>query len=79
VINATLRPLYSPEREPLQVLQKAGWVRGPVWKGAENLASTGIRSPDLPVLSDKENWKPREKRIATNRQKERRVERKSKI
>jgi len=25
------------------------WAAGPVWTGAENLASTGIRSPDRPA------------------------------
>ena len=30
-----------------------GWGGpGPVWTGAENLASTGIRSPDLPARSE---------------------------
>jgi hypothetical protein len=28
-----------------------GWAPGPVWKGAENLTPTGIRSPDRPYLS----------------------------
>jgi hypothetical protein len=28
-----------------------GWATGPVWIGAENLAYTGIRSPDLPTRS----------------------------
>jgi hypothetical protein len=32
-------------------VQEAGWVPGLVWTGAENLASTGIRSPDLPACS----------------------------
>jgi hypothetical protein len=30
-------------------LQEAGWARGPVLTGAEEVASTGIRSPDRPV------------------------------
>jgi len=30
-------------------VQEAGWAPGPVWTGAENLASTGIRSPDRPA------------------------------
>jgi len=34
------------ERDPLLIVQEAGWAPGPVWTGAENLASTGIRSPD---------------------------------
>jgi len=25
---------------------EAGWTQGPVWKGAENIALTGIRSPN---------------------------------
>jgi hypothetical protein len=32
-------------------LQEAGWAPGPVWTGAENLAHTGIRSPDSPARS----------------------------
>ena len=32
-------------------MQEAGWVPGPVWTGAENLALTGIRSPDRPARS----------------------------
>jgi len=31
---------------------EAGWTPGPVWTGAENLACTGIRSPDRPTLSE---------------------------
>jgi hypothetical protein len=29
-----------------------GWVPGSVWTGTENLAPTGIRSPDLPARSE---------------------------
>ena len=29
----------------------AGLASGPVWTGAENLAVTGIRSPDRPALT----------------------------
>ena len=46
VINATPRPLYPREREPVHIVQEAGLVAGPVWLGAENFAPTGIRSPD---------------------------------
>jgi hypothetical protein len=34
------------------VVEEAGWAPGPVWIGAENLAPTGIRSPDLPARSE---------------------------
>jgi len=52
VVNATLRPLYSRERAPLPIVQEAGWIPGPVWKGAENLAPTGIRFPESSALSE---------------------------
>jgi len=52
VVNATPRPLFTPEKDPVPILQKAGWAPGPVWKGAENLALTGIRSPDRPGRSE---------------------------
>ena len=40
------------ERGPVPIVQEAGWVPGPVWTGAENLAPTAIRSPDRPPRSD---------------------------
>ena len=43
---STPRPgRFTPRNE-------AGWVPGPVWPGAENLATTGIRSPDPPARGD---------------------------
>ena len=45
MVNATPRPLYSRERDPVPTVQEAGRAPGPVWTGAENLAPTGIRSP----------------------------------
>ena len=42
------RPLFAPGKEPVPIVQEAGWAPGPVWTGAENLAHTGIRSPDRP-------------------------------
>ena len=49
VVNATPRPLYPRERP---IVQEAGWAPGPVCTGVENLAPTGIRSPDLPPRSE---------------------------
>jgi hypothetical protein len=34
-----------PGKDPVPIVQEAGWVSGPVWTGAENLAPAGIRSP----------------------------------
>ena len=45
-----------PRKRPGTHLQEAGWAPGPVWMGADNLASTGIRSSDLPAHSELLYW-----------------------
>jgi len=40
------------ERDPVPTVQEAGWVPGPVWTGAEDLAPTEIRSPDRVARSE---------------------------
>jgi len=45
------QPLFTPGKDPVPIVQEAGWAPGPVWTGAGNLAPTGIRSPDLPTHS----------------------------
>ena len=42
---------FTHGKDRLPIVQEAGWTPGPVWTGAENLASTGIRSPDRPARS----------------------------
>ena len=42
---------FTPEKDPVPILQEAAWAPGPVWTGAENLALTGIRSPELAARS----------------------------
>ena len=43
---------FTPGKDLGPILQEAGWVSKPVWISVENLAPTGIRSPDLPTLSE---------------------------
>ena len=50
-VSVTPRPLYTPGKDKVPVVQEAGWAPGPVWTDAENLATTGIRSPDRPARS----------------------------
>jgi hypothetical protein len=50
-VSVTPRPFSTPGKDPVPVVQEVGWIPGPVWTGAENLASTGIRSPDRPARS----------------------------
>jgi hypothetical protein len=43
---------FEPGKDPVTIVQEAGWSPEPVWRGAENLAPTGIRSPDIPARSE---------------------------
>jgi hypothetical protein len=43
---------FTPAKGPAPIVQEAVWAPGPVWIGAENLAPTGIRSPNLPARSE---------------------------
>jgi hypothetical protein len=40
-----------PWKDSVPIVQEAGWATGPVWTGAENLAPTGIQTPDRPARS----------------------------
>jgi len=51
VVNAT-PGLFNPRKDPVLIIQDAGWAPGPVWTGAENLAPIEIRFPDRPVCSE---------------------------
>jgi hypothetical protein len=51
VVSNTPRPTLPPGKDPVPIVQEAGWAPGPVCTGGENLASTGIRSPDRPARS----------------------------
>jgi len=33
VVSSTPRPQFTPEKEPVPILQEAGWAPGPVWTG----------------------------------------------
>ena len=41
-----------PGKDPVPIVQEAGWAPGPVWTGAGNLVPTGIRSPDRSASSE---------------------------
>jgi len=50
-VSVTFRPLFTPVKDPVPIVQEPGWAPGPFWTDAENLAPTGIRSPGHPVRS----------------------------
>jgi hypothetical protein len=35
---------FTPGNDPVPITQEAGWVQGPVWMCAKNLAPTGIQN-----------------------------------
>ena len=40
---STPRPgRFTPGKDPVHIVEEAGWAPGPVWTGAENLAPTGF-------------------------------------
>jgi hypothetical protein len=43
---------FTPGKDPVSIVQEAGWASGPIWTGTENLAPTGIRFTDRPVRSE---------------------------
>jgi hypothetical protein len=51
VVSVTPQPLFTPGKDPVPIVQEAGWAPGLVWTGAENLAPTRIWSPDRPAHS----------------------------
>jgi hypothetical protein len=40
---------FTPGKNPVPIVQEAGWAPGPVWTGAKNRTPIGIRSPDRPA------------------------------
>ena len=43
---------FTPGKDPVPIVQEAGWAPGPVWTSTENLSPTGIQSPDRPARSE---------------------------
>jgi len=52
VVDVKSQPLYPTGKDPVPTVQEAGWSPESVWTGAENLALTGIRSPNRPARSE---------------------------
>ena len=50
VVSSTPQPHFTPGKDPVPILQEAGWVPGPVWTdGKSRLHRDSI--PDRPVRS----------------------------
>ena len=51
VVSSTPRPHFTSGKDPVTILQEAGWAAGPVWTGAENRSRTV-----QPVVSRYTDW-----------------------
>jgi hypothetical protein len=60
-ISVTPRPLFTPEKDPVSIIQEAGWAPEPDWTGEENLAPPPGFDPRTvqPVASHYTNWATR--------------------
>ena len=59
-VSVTPRPLLTPGKDLVPIVQESGWAPRPVWTSVENLATTGIRSQTLqPVASRYTGWATR--------------------
>ena len=45
--------IFTSWKDPVPIVQAAGWAPGPVWTGAENLATTGIRSRTVRLVASR--------------------------
>ena len=50
-VSVTSWPFFTLGKDQVPIVQEAGWAPGLVWTSVENLAPTGIRSPDRPAHS----------------------------
>ena len=47
---------FTSGKDPVPIVEEAVRARRPVWTGAENIAPTGIRSPNRPARSESLYW-----------------------
>ena len=60
-VSVTPRPLFTPGKDPVPIVQEAVWAPGPVWTGAENIAPPPGFDPRTfqPVASRYTDWATR--------------------
>ena len=50
VVSSTPRPHFTPAKDPVPILQEAGWAPGPVWTGGKSRPHRDL-IPDHPARS----------------------------
>jgi len=56
VVSSTPRPYLSPGKNPVPIVQEAGWASGPVWTGGKSRPN-GISIPGLCKVNTLEELK----------------------
>ena len=63
-VSITPRPHFTPRKDPVPILQEAGWAPGPVWTGGksrpheDSIPDRPARSQSLYRLSYRAQWMP---------------------
>jgi len=55
VVSRTPRPHFNPGKDPVPILQEAGWAPGPVWTGGKSRPHRDS-IPDRPARSESLYW-----------------------
>ena len=50
MVSSTPRPQFNPRKDPVPILQEAGWAPGPVWTGGKSRPQRDS-IPDRPARS----------------------------
>jgi len=50
VVSSTPRPHFTPEKDPVPILQEPGWAPGPIWTGGKSRSHRDA-IPDRPGRS----------------------------
>ena len=65
VVSSRPRPHFTPGKEPVPILQKAGWALGPIWKGGKSCSHRdSILNPPA-LISPYSDWATRSIYIST--------------
>jgi len=73
VVSSTPRPHFTPGKDPVPILQKAGWAPGPVWTGGnsrphrDSIPDRPARNRSLYRLSYPAHFILRHKTVKCNR------------
>ena len=60
VASSTPRPHFTPGKDPVPIVQEAGWAPGPVWTGRKILSPPGFDPRTVqPVVSRYNDWATR--------------------